>query len=66
MKKDFLLAIFDCEEKLLASAEKARDKKVEMYDVYTPFPVHGLDDAMGIKRSFLPPIPRCSRIRLPM
>ncbi len=54
MKKDFLLAIFDCEEKLLASAEKARDKKVEMYDVYTPFPVHGLDDAMGIKRSFLP------------
>lgn len=54
MKKDFLVAIYDCEEKLLKSAEKARDKKVEMYDVYTPFPVHGLDDAMGIKRSFLP------------
>ena len=54
MKKDFLLAIFDCEEKLLHSAEKARDKKVTMYDVYTPFPVHGLDDAMGIKRSILP------------
>lgn len=29
-------------------------KKIEMYDIYTPFPVHGLDDAMGIKRSFLP------------
>ncbi len=54
MKKDFLLAIYDCEEKLLESAEKARDKNIEMYDVYTPFPVHGLDDAMGIKRSFLP------------
>ncbi len=54
MKKDFLLAIYDCEEKLLHSAEKARDKNIEMYDVYTPFPVHGLDDAMGIKRSFLP------------
>jgi hypothetical protein len=54
MKKDFLLAIYDCEEKLLKSAEKARDKNIEMYDVYTPFPVHGLDDAMGIKRSFLP------------
>ncbi|MFT6630684.1 MAG: hypothetical protein ACJAS4_000626 [Bacteriovoracaceae bacterium] len=54
MKKDFLLAIYDCEEKLLESAYKARDKNVEMYDVYTPFPVHGLDDAMGIKRSFLP------------
>jgi hypothetical protein len=54
MKKDFLVAIYDCEEKLLKSAEKARDKKVEFYDMYTPFPVHGLDDAMGIKRSFLP------------
>jgi hypothetical protein len=54
MKKDFLLAIYDCDQKLLHSAEKARDKNIEMYDVYTPFPVHGLDDAMGIKRSFLP------------
>lgn len=54
MKKDFILAIYDCDDKLLKSAEKARDKNIEMYDVYTPFPVHGLDDAMGIKRSFLP------------
>jgi len=54
MNKDYLLAIYDCEEKLLNSAEKARDKNIELYDVYTPFPVHGLDDAMGIKRSFLP------------
>lgn len=54
MKKDFVLAIFDDDEKLLKGAFKARDKNIEMYDVYTPFPVHGLDDAMGIKRSFLP------------
>lgn len=54
MRKDFILAIFDDDEKLLSGAWKARDKNIEMYDVYTPFPVHGLDDAMGIKRSFLP------------
>ena len=54
MKKDFVLAVFDDDEKLLKGAFKARDKNIEMYDVYTPFPVHGLDDAMGIKRSFLP------------
>lgn len=54
MKKDFILAIFDCEEKLLKGAFKASDKNIDMYDVYTPFPVHGLDDAMGIKRSILP------------
>lgn len=54
MKKDFVVAIYDCEEKLLASAFKAQDKNIELYDIYTPFPVHGLDAAMGIKRSFLP------------
>ena len=54
MKKDFVLAIFDDDQKLLKGAFKARDKNIEMYDVYTPFPVHGLDDAMGIKRSWLP------------
>ena len=54
MKKDFVLAVFDDDEKMLSSAFKARDKNIKMYDVYTPFPVHGLDDAMDIKRSFLP------------
>ena len=24
------------------------------YDAYTPYPVHGLDDAMGLKRSWIP------------
>ncbi|MBD64542.1 MAG: hypothetical protein CME62_05015 [Halobacteriovoraceae bacterium] len=54
MKKDFVLGIFDDDEKMLSSAFKASDKNIPMYDCYTPFPVHGLDDAMGIKRSFLP------------
>ena len=54
MKKDFIVGIFDDEEKLLAVTEKATDKKVPIYDIYTPFPVHGLDEAMGIKRSILP------------
>lgn len=54
MKKDFILAIFDDEEKLVHCAEKAKSKNVEIYDCYTPFPVHGLDDALGIKRSILP------------
>ena len=48
MKKDFVVAIFDDEEKLLSGAFKARDKNMEIYDVYTPFPVHGLDKAMGL------------------
>ncbi|MCT4642980.1 MAG: DUF3341 domain-containing protein [Bacteriovoracaceae bacterium] len=54
MKKDFVLAIYDCEEKLLEATHKAMDKKINIYDIYTPFPVHGLDTAVGIKRSILP------------
>lgn len=54
MRKHFVLAIYDCEEKLLAAAHKAKEKNYKFYDIYTPFPVHGLDDAMGIKRSILP------------
>lgn len=54
MKKDFVLATFDCDEKLMHSTEKAVDKNIEIFDIYSPFPVHGLDEAMGIKRSILP------------
>ncbi len=54
MKKEFLIGVFDCDEKVLEATKKAVDKHFEIYDVYTPFPVHGLDSAMGIKRSFLP------------
>lgn len=54
MKKDFILAIFDDEEKMIASAESVRSKQIDIYDFYTPFPVHGLDELLGIKRSILP------------
>lgn len=54
MRKNFVLAIYDCEEKLLEAAHKAKEKSYKFYDIYTPFPVHGLDDAMSIKRSILP------------
>ena len=54
MKKDFILATFDDEEKIIHSAEKVRSKNIQIYDFYTPFPVHGLDELLGIKRSILP------------
>lgn len=54
MKKDFVLATFECDEKLLHTTEKVVAKNIDIYDIYTPFFVHGLDEAMGIKRSILP------------
>jgi hypothetical protein len=40
----------------MAAAEKVRDAGYERWDVCTPFPVHGMDKAMGIKRTILPVI----------
>ncbi len=35
------------------AAQKVRDAGYKRWDVYSPFPIHGMDDAMGLKRSYL-------------
>lgn len=39
---------------VMSAAEKVRDAGYTNWDVLTPFPIHGLDDCMGIKRSKVP------------
>ncbi len=39
---------------LYRAAEMVRDAGYTRWDAYSPFPVHGLDEAMGIKRTRLP------------
>lgn len=36
------------------AAEKMRDAGYRNWDVYSPFPIHGIDEAMGLKTSRLP------------
>lgn len=54
MTKRFALGIFDDEDVLLHAIENIRAAGVKIHDVFTPFPVHGIDDALGIERSRLP------------
>ena len=49
-----LLAEFENPADVFHACEKVRDKGFKNWDAHTPFPVHGLDDAMGLKRSKLP------------
>lgn len=49
-----LLAEFDDVDDLIAGAERVRDAGYVRWDAHTPFPVHGLDDAMGIRPTKLP------------
>ncbi|MFM8832289.1 MAG: DUF3341 domain-containing protein [Cytophagales bacterium] len=52
--KHFIVGIFEDEDVLLKAVEESRDKGVKIHEVYSPFPVHGLDEALGYKRSRLP------------
>lgn len=48
------LAEFESASKLYKAAEKVRDAGFEKWDCHSPYPIHGLDAAMGVKRSILP------------
>jgi hypothetical protein len=49
-----LLAEFDSVDALISAARRVRDAGYLRWDAHTPFPVHGLDDAMGIRPTKLP------------
>ena len=49
-----LMADFPDGDDLIAAAEKARDAGYVKMDAYSPFPVEGLDDALGLKPTKLP------------
>jgi hypothetical protein len=38
---------------LFHAAEKVRDKGFNWWDCYTPFAIHGLDKAMGLRKSYV-------------
>jgi len=52
--KNFVLGIFDDEDVLLKAVTEVRDGGVKIHEVYSPFPVHGLEHALGYKRTRLP------------
>jgi hypothetical protein len=49
-----LLAKFDTPAAIMNAAEKVRDAGYKKWDVITPFPIHGMDGAMGLRRSRVP------------
>ena len=51
-----LIATFERPAELYHAAEKVRDAGYRHWDCITPFPVHGLDKAMGVRRSIVPRI----------
>ncbi|HEU4729018.1 MAG TPA: DUF3341 domain-containing protein [Kofleriaceae bacterium] len=56
MRSNILVATFPHVEGLLRAVRLARREMIRVYDVFTPFPVHGLDEAMGIRHTRLPKV----------
>jgi mono/diheme cytochrome c family protein len=54
-----VLAEYDTPGELIEAARKVRDAGYTEFDCFSPFPVHGIDEAMGIKRTILPVIIFC-------
>jgi hypothetical protein len=49
-----LLARYESPAEIFHACEKVRDAGYSKWDACTPFPVHGLEHAMGLKASILP------------
>lgn len=52
--KNYIIGLYNDEDVLLAAVKKVRQSGVKIEEVYSPFPVHGLDEVLGYKRSRLP------------
>ena len=52
--KRFALGVFEDEDVLLHAVDNVRAAGVKIYEVFSPYPIHGIDDALGIERSRLP------------
>jgi hypothetical protein len=53
MKPYGILAEFANPDKLWKACETVRDSGFTHWDAHTPFPIHGLERAMGLKRSWV-------------
>ncbi|MEP6626379.1 MAG: DUF3341 domain-containing protein [Ginsengibacter sp.] len=53
MIKKFVVGSFEDEKVLFPAVKNVRRAGYKIHDVYTPFPVHGLDHALGLRETSL-------------
>lgn len=56
MERDthFVTGVYEDEDVLLHAIKQVRSSGIKIHEVYSPYPVHGIDDYLGYKRSKLP------------
>ncbi len=51
--KEVLFGLYNDEEVLMSAIRKANKQHLDIMDVYSPFPIHGLDAILGLEESRL-------------
>lgn len=51
--KNFVVGCFKEEPGIFKAVKKVRTSGFKLHDIYTPYPVHGLDEAMGLRQTSL-------------
>lgn len=49
-----ILAEFETPDRLIEAARRTREAGYKKFDCYTPYPMHGLTDAMGVNEAKVP------------
>lgn len=52
--KHGLAAIFESEAKVVQAATKVREAGFRKFEAISPYPIHGMEEACGIQRSWIP------------
>jgi vacuolar-type H+-ATPase subunit I/STV1 len=50
----FVIATFTDPDALMQAVAAVRNEDFRVYDVYSPYPIHGMDQVMGVRHSRLP------------
>ncbi len=51
-----LVAEFDDPDVILSAAQRTYNEGYRQFEAYTPFPIHGLDEAVGFKKNMVAPL----------
>ena len=50
----YIVGVYGDDDVVLKAVKKIREAGIKVHEVFSPFPIHGIDDALGYKRSRLP------------
>jgi hypothetical protein len=52
MNKNHIIGVFDDEDSLMSAVHEVKEKGFEIWEVFTPYPIHEVIEAMGKKTRF--------------